>query len=318
MRNWPLILTVIIAFAAFAHGMSSMITPEMYREMSPPRLGYVFVPDDDTFVDTNHFLEIRFIQFGPEAPESVTAWIIRHHGDIPEPLEFEPVFFEAEQTEKWIAILPPLSEKGQRWFYYLTIETTEGRSIEIWKDMNLFEKLFSGFTREHQHFWATYEGNVIKEARYGKVMLVSHIVLSFGALMFMFHVIFYVFGIFAGFDVTSFIKAYKSSFWAILTFTIGAIVLGIPITWFTFACGFMPWPTQGIASMGDVTDTKSTLLVIAWVIHLLSHYKTYRQALTGHVEKGQLIRFGIWTIVALLFTIFVFLIPHSQFMQSNT
>ena len=317
MRNLPLIITIFVAFASIAYGMGKMVTPEMYREMSPPDLGYVFVPDDDTFVKTNHFLEIRFIEFGPEKPEAVTAWIGRHTYSEFEPLEFEPVFFDGEQTDKWHAVLPPLDQKGTRWFYYLTIETSMGRQFEIWKDMNWFERLFSGFSKSKQLFWTTYEGNIIREIAIGKILLVTHIVLSFGALLFMYHALYYLLAIFVEPTGTNFIRAYRSVFWGCVTFLFGALILGIPITWITFEVGFMPWPTQGIGDLGDVTDTKSTWLTIAWAILLIAHLKYYKETLKNAVEAAVMKRFAIWTLLSLLLTVFVFLIPHSQFMQDK-
>jgi len=297
--------------------MGKVVTPEIYRDMSPPRLGYVFVPDDDTFVDTDHFLEIRFIRFGPERPVSATAWISMRLSGEPEPLEFEPVFYNGEQTDKWHAILPPLSNKGERWFYYITVETSEGRTIEIRKNMNWFEKLFSGFTHDKQNFWTTYEGNVVKEIKIGKALLVTHIVLSMGALLFLFHTLYYTFQLFAKPNRFYFHRAYKTASWGILCFTIGAILIGIPITWYTFGCGFMPWPTQGLTSLGDITDTKSTWMVIAWAIMLLSHLGIYKRSLLLDAEPRKWVRFGVWILVVSLITVFIFLIPHSQFMVES-
>jgi len=299
--------------------MYSMTSPEMYREMSPPSLGYVFVPDDDTFLNTDHYLEIQFVTFGPqsEQPFSATAWISPTTHDEPEPLKFEPVVFQGEPRDKWIALLPQRENKADRWFYYITIETSEGRTIEIWKDMNWFEKFFSGFKKEHQHFWVTYEGSVSREMPAGKLVLVTHIVFSFGALLFMFHTLYYMMSIFSGAKANNFIKAYKSAFWAVMMFFVGAILLGIPITWFTFGVGFQPWPTQGLTSLGDVTDTKSTWLVIAWGILLGCYYRVFKNALSQQMEYGRFKSFAYWIIVALIFTIFVFLIPHSQFMQAG-
>jgi hypothetical protein len=317
MRNWPLIVTLIVAFVSIAYGIGQMITPEMYKEMSPPNLGYVFVPDDDDFINSNHFLEISFIEMGPEKPESVTAWISRHTYTDPTPLRFEQVYFAGEPTGKWIALLPPLEEKGTRWFYYLDIKTSTGREFEIRKDMNWFERLFSGFKETKQLFWTTYEGSLIREVHFGKAILVTHIVLACGALLIMYHALYYLLTIF--YKPTKFIfnKAYRSVFWGCLTFFIGTIVIGIPVTWYTFAVGFMPWPTQGLTNLGDITDTKSTWLVIAWAVLLLSYLKTYRAPLKQAIDTAIMKRFAIWTLVSLLLTVFVFLIPHSQFMQDK-
>ncbi len=317
MRNWPLILIVVISFASFAYGMGKMVTPEMYRDMSPPQLGYVFVPDDDTFVETNHYLEIRFIPFGPEYPVAATAFLSHTLSGDAEPLDLEPVFYEGEQTNKWIAILPPLADKGDRWFYYLTFETSEGRTIEIRKDMNWFEKLFTGFTKEKQLFWTTYEGNVIREIPSGKVLLVTHIVLTMGALLLLFHTLYYAFQLFAKPNRFYFHRAYKSAFWGILCFLVGAIIIGIPITAYTFGVGFMPWPTQGLTSLGDVTDTKSSAMIVAWAILLLANFGVYKRAFLKNAEPRKWVQFGVWVIIVSLFTVFIFLIPHSQFMQQS-
>jgi hypothetical protein len=299
--------------------MGKMISPEMYREMSPPQLGYVFVPDDDAFIDTEHYLEISFVQFGPdaEAPAAVTAWISRTTDGIFEPLAFEPIIYEGVQMGQWIAPLPTLHRKGQRWFYYLEVETSTGRKFEIWKDMNWFERLFSGFTRDKQHFWTTYEGNIVREAPMGRTILATHIVLAFGALMFLVHTLYFNLNIFARKSNGWFLRAYRSLFWAWLSFTIGTIALGIPITWYTFGVGFMPWPTQGLTNPGDITDTKSSALVVFWAILLLSYFRAYRASLSGTLDFSRARNFAIWTFIAILATVVVFMIPHSQFMQSN-
>lgn len=317
MNRWPLIITILITFLSFGHGMYKMITPEMYREMSPPHLGYVYVPDDDTFTGTNQYLEIRFIEFGTERPETVTAWIQRTVDGQPEALALEPVIYGGEQADKWLAILPPLENKGDRWFYHLTIETSEGREIEIWKSMNWFEELFSGFQKTRQHFWVTYEGNVSRETPGGKMLLVSHIVLAFGALLIMFHTIYYTLVILYKPDETNLVRAYMSAFWAWLSFGIGTIALGIPITWYTFGCGYMPWPTQGWTSPGDITDTKSTWLVIWWGVILLTNFRVIKSALNEKLDARVVRRFAIWVLISLIATVLVFLIPHSQFMQTS-
>jgi hypothetical protein len=312
------VLTIIITFLAFGHGIGQMIAPEMYREISPPGLGYVFVPDDDTFINSDQFLEITFVQTGPEQPVKATAWITHNQsGEGAEPLDFQPVLFQARQTNKWIAVLPPLPQKGDRWFYWITIDTSEGRIIEIRKHMNWFEELFSGFKERTQLFWVTYEGNVIREMIYGKVLLTTHIVLAFGSLLFMFHTLYYILSILAKPLPIFFIKAYKTAFWAIVTFAFGTIVLGIPITRITFGAGFMPWPTQGLLSYGDITDTKSTQLIFWWAVLLFAFWRDYKTAFQANASVSRMKAFSIWTIAALILTVIVFLIPHSQFMQSN-
>ncbi len=313
MRNWPLWVTLLLAFVSFLFGMSARITPEMYRDLSPS-LGYVFVPDDDTFIDSEHRLEVQFVRMGSEAPARVTAFISRSHDEPVQELEFEPLTFRGDRTRTWFAVLPPLHDKADKWFYHIEIQTTEGRSIEIWKRMNWFERLFTGFKKERQKFWVTYEGNIVREMPLGKLVLVSHIVLSVGALLFVFHTLYSCFWLLAAPDALHMMKAYRTMLGAWITFTFGTIILGPPITWYTFGEGFAPWPVRGLTSLGDITDTKSVLLVVWWGVLLLTSLASYRSAVRGDMEESRGWKFAIWTFVAILVTVFVFLIPHSQFL----
>jgi hypothetical protein len=79
----------------------------------------------------------------------------------------------------------------------------------------------------------------------------------------------------------------------------------------------MPWPTQGLTSLGDITDTKTSFLVVWWAVLLLSNLGTWMKAIKRQGDPIVERRFGWWTIVALLVTVFVFLIPHSQFLQTS-
>lgn len=312
-KNWPLWVTIVVAFIVFGFGIAGRIVPEMYRNMSPP-LGYIFVPDDDTFIDSEHRLEVDFVRMGREAPARVTAHITRHPNEPVEELEFESLLFQGEPTITWFAVLPPLHNKVDKWFYYITIETTEDRTIEIWKRMNWFEKLFTGFRKDRQYFWTTYEGNIVREMKFGKLVLVSHIVLSVGAILYMFHALFYIMWLFVAPSSKFFRKTWHVLIGAWLTFTIGTIILGPPVTWYTFAEGFSPWPVKGLNSLGDITDTKSVLLVVWWGVLLLANLKHVRSSTRGELDRSTCLRFAWWTLVAILVTTFVFLIPHSQFL----
>lgn len=319
MRNWPLALTLLIALAGFGYGMNNMISPEMYREIDPPNLSYVFVPDDDAFTDSRHRLEVQFLDFGPqsEIPVTATALISREMNGQTQPLPLEPLMYAGNPTGTWFAVLPPLADKGTRWFYNISIETSQGRTVEIWKEMNWFERWFSGFKKDRQQFWVTYEGNVTREATGGRILLVLHVVLTMGALLSLFHTLYYAFRIIQKPTDFYMLKGYKSAMSAVLLFLVGAIFIGIPITAFTFGVGFAPWPTMGLTNTGDITDTKSTYLVVWWIILLISYSRTFRAASKGNGDSRKEARFAWWTIVALLVTVFVFLIPHSQFLQSS-
>ncbi|HDS30593.1 MAG TPA: hypothetical protein ENN67_06055 [Firmicutes bacterium] len=310
--KWQLWIIIAIAFIAFAFSMNARITPEMYRNMAPP-LGYIFIPDDDTFVNSDHRLEVSFVRMGREIPTRVTAHIARHPYEDTEELDFEILTYAGEPTSTWFAILPPLPNKADRWFYYITIETSENRTIELWKRMNWFEKLFTGFKQDRRMFWVTYEGNIVREVGFGRLILVSHIVLSLGALLFMFHALYYMMCLFSSQNGHFYRRTWYSLLGAWITFFVGTMILGPPITWYTFADGFAPWPVRGFNNLGDITDTKSVLLVVWWGILLLTTYKNVRLSRTGELTKSAGMKFAWWTLLAIIITVLVFLIPHSQF-----
>ena len=313
--NWPLYVTLLIAFYCFFFAIGNMVTPEMYRKMSPPELGYVFVPDDDTFAGTDFYLQLDFIKFGPEAPQKAVAHLSESRtGTNFQDVEFEPVTIGGVTQNRWLALLPTLNEKGSRWFYYITIETTQGREIEIRKKMNWFERLIGGFNKYEQLFWVTYEGNVVRDLKGGKFLLISHIVLSLGALFFIFHTIYYSLQLIKSPNSLTFIKSFNSAFWAWLSFTIGTIAIGIPITKATFNIGFEPWPTRGLTDLGDITDTKSLFLSVWWIVLILSNMFYYFEARVGNLATAPMKKFAIGTFIALIITILVFMIPHSQFL----
>lgn len=312
-KNWPLWVTLIVAFIGFSFWMNGRIAPDMVRHMAPP-LGYIFVPDDDAFVDSEHRLEVDFIPMGREVPTRVIAHIARHPNDPIEELEFEPLFFDGEPTMTWFTVLPPLSKKADKWFYYISIETSEDRQIQLWKSMNWFEKLFTGFKRDQMMFWTTYEGNVVREAPMGRLLLLSHIVTSMGAILFMFHTLYYMMWLFVVPTSKFFRKTWNAMLGAWITFTFGTCILGPPVTWYTFAQGFYPWPLKGLTDLGDITDTKSVLLVIWWGVVLMMNWKYIRSKNRIELDPAAGKKFAWAIFIAILVTIFVFNIPHSQFL----
>ena len=106
MKSWPFHITLLVAILGFAYGALTMISPDIYKSMNPPALGYVFVPDKDAFVGDHDRLEISFMKFGSEAPFQVTAHISRNVTDPPQDLYFQPLFYQGIQTDSWYAILP--------------------------------------------------------------------------------------------------------------------------------------------------------------------------------------------------------------------
>ena len=110
--------------------------------------------------------------------------------------------------------------------------------------MDWFERLFSGFRKDKQLFWVTYTGSVTRQTPYGKLLLSMHIALAFGALLFLFHTLYYDLRLIRSPNDHEMVRAWKTALWAMIFFTAGTIALGIPITRLAFGAGFMPWPTQ--------------------------------------------------------------------------
>jgi hypothetical protein len=81
-------------------------------------------------------------------------------------------------------------------------------------------------------------------------------------------------------------------YWTIGLLTVGGLILGPIVQWYSFGAFWTGWPFGK-----DLTDNKTALIVLMWVIAAIS------LKLAKHPKR--------WTLIAAIVTLVVYLIPHS-------
>jgi hypothetical protein len=118
------------------------------------------------------------------------------------------------------------------------------------------------------------------------LLLLPHILIIFLAMLF---------STITGLEViTNGKHTYQYTWITIITLFIGGLVLGPIVQKYSFGVYWDGWPFGH-----DLTDNKSVLAFLFWVIALIAQYK----------NRGK----KLWTIVASVLMMIVFLIPHSMF-----
>jgi hypothetical protein len=198
----------------------------------------------------------------------------------------------AEGTSVYAYELPG-KEKGKRWFYRFEIVTigapTGDGKAQI--SRGLFTK------SPTTDFYVTFEGTV------PKWIMLGHVVLMMGAtILFMFAFYWLMEMIHNRYGAR---QLYYTALWGLILFALSAFALGPPASGYAFGDPFGPWPFGS-----DITDTKSLYLTILWIVHFVLFR---RQRLV--VERGSRV-FAWGTLLMLVISFIVFLIPHSLFVQS--
>lgn len=98
------------------------------------------------------------------------------------------------------------------------------------------------------------------------------------------------------------IRTYKLALWSLFFLVLGGMVLGPIVQKYAFGAFWTGWPLADNGSfnlfrMGDLTDNKTLLMVLAWVIAIFK----LRKDPTNKV----------WPVVAAVMVLVVYLIPHS-------
>ncbi len=117
-------------------------------------------------------------------------------------------------------------------------------------------------------------------------ILVAHIIAMFAAMLFAAR---------AGLDIFGRGGTLRSLvYWTIALTLVGGFVLGPIVQHYAFGAWWTGWPFGT-----DLTDNKTTVMLIAWVGAAVAGQKAKRPA--------------VWALIAGIVTFVVFLIPHSLF-----
>ncbi|MBN1504668.1 MAG: hypothetical protein JW952_06395 [Candidatus Eisenbacteria bacterium] len=290
----PLTVTLSLAGIALYFMVYSMMTPDMYRLTDPSvPINYAFVPDDDEFSRSKHYVEGTF--WSPAGDSVEVSILYKKRGTSFEEARLQ----QLGGGDKFAFALPSLAI-GERFFYYLRVSDAAGNEVEIKPRRNVMDRLVAG--GREKLFHVTYEG------RPARSLLVLHVALIMGAMLLMVHGFhFSLVHILSG-------RGLAAAYWTLLaawfTFTISVLPLGYAISKSTFGVGWTGFPVGT-----DVTDNKSLVVVLYWAVVLLRGWRPLRGEFTFRTGRMSGTTFAGLSLLGIVLTIVAYSIPHSIFVQ---
>jgi len=277
-----------------------MLKPDLYRRTDPAQtIGYVYVHDDDQKAGRQQIVQGDFWSFDREDPlDKVVLWVKAKGLDEEKPLAMA----KAPHCSRWLAPIG-LKRRGDvvdnftgrkvaildRYLYTIEITTRSGKTAVIKPERIWLEKLL-GWSEE-KRFKLTFEGEV------SRFWLILHIALMVAAPLFLVHAVYDGIRILVG--VGDPLPRLKTSLlWGWTSFFAAAVPIGVIVTWQAFRVGFEPWPLGG-----DVTDTKSVLLILLWVGLWLGCRKAGERT------------WAVVTLAGAVASTLIYLVPHSMIVQ---
>jgi len=182
----------------------------------------------------------------------------------------------------WWATTLPGREKGLRTYYFLSAEDASGRRVV------LPEEATDVWTGEYDYFKLRAEGKASRWA------LVVHVYLMFVAIFLFVHALYYAFAVLFGIDRTG--AMLTTVYAGVITF----FITGFPIGWMIEKQVLGNY-WEGIPFGWDITDSKTLFIFVFWMIPVILRM---RRRVSDY-------GFARWVIAASLFTIVMFLLPHS-------
>jgi hypothetical protein len=98
------------------------------------------------------------------------------------------------------------------------------------------------------------------------------------------------------------VRTYKLALWTLAFLVLGGLILGPVVQKYAFGAFWTGWPLAGdgtfnLFRLGDMTDNKTLVMVLAWVIAIFKLHKDPTNKL--------------WPVIAAVMVLVVYLIPHS-------
>ncbi|UCF77734.1 MAG: hypothetical protein JSW03_06370 [Candidatus Eiseniibacteriota bacterium] len=290
----PLLITVILVGIGLFIMVKSMMSPEMYRvtDRSEP-INYVFVPDYDQFIRSNHHVDGSFWSTQDD------SLFVSVHYRTPGSEYVVGRLQQIEGSNKFSFPLPSL-EKGKRFFYFLRVQDAAGNQIDIKPRRTLIDRFSAG--KKEKLFYVTFEG------RPSRALLITHVVLILAAMLLMIHGFYYSLEhLLLGRGLSG---AYWTFFFGWLLFMVSVLPLGYAVAKSAFGVGWGGFPL-GM----DITDNKSLGIVLYWFVLLLRGWRPQRTEYSVRTGKVSGTVFAGLSLLGILLTILAYSIPHSVFIQ---
>ena len=290
----PVVATIALVAIGLFLMLYGMMSPEMYRTVGPSKtINYVFVPDYDEPTGQKHFVEGSFWSTRGDSLKVITFY--RRPGKS----YAEGRLLHILGSNKFSFPMPSLG-MGERFFYFLRVEDSRGNTVDIRPKRNFMDRVFAG--GREKLFYVTYEGRPYRP------LLLLHISLIIGAMLLMVHGLrFSLSYVFSGRGLSA---AYWSLFAGWVLFTVTVLPLGISIAKSAFGVGWTGFPLGT-----DITDNKSLVIVLYWLILLLIAWKPQRGEYAPRTGRISGIAFVGLSLIGIFLTIVAHAIPHSVFVQ---
>jgi hypothetical protein len=182
----------------------------------------------------------------------------------------------------WWATTLPGNERGIRTYYFLTAEDEAGRRVV------LPENATDVWTNEYDYFKLRAEGKASRWA------LIVHVYLMLVAIILFIHGLYYAISVLYGTDRV------HAMVWTVYAAVGAFFITGFPIGWMIEKQVLGNY-WEGIPFGSDITDSKTLFIFVFWLIPVI--LRLARRA----SDRG----FAKWVVAGSLFTIVMFLLPHS-------
>jgi hypothetical protein len=269
----PLIIIVVIGVIAFGLMVLMMVVPKTKMAVSGD-LQVEYTPDKDGYEYTSHLIPIKVI-----APAGVERVVLYYGGK--EGFRQKELALTADDSTWYVTSLE-LPEKGIRTYYYFEVSDRAGNKII------LPEKATPEYGSEYQYFKLRSEGQVSRPALY------FHVLLMLFAIVLFFHVLYDALYILNGGHRER--RIVLVTLYAQICF----FITGFPLGWIIEKQALGNY-WEGIPFGWDITDSKTLFIFLYWMIPLILYW------MKKIGERG----FAKWAVGGVLFTVAMFLLPHS-------
>jgi len=186
-----------------------------------------------------------------------------------------------DATDWWATTLPG-QEKGVRTYYFLTAADSAGRRVTLPAEAT------EVWTNEYDYFKFRAEGRATRWA------LAVHIYLMLAAILLFIHALYYALCVMYGTDRSHALE------WTVYSGVVAFFITGFPIGWMIEKQVLGNY-WEGIPFGWDITDSKTLFIFAFWMIPVALHLR----------RRAADVTFARWVVVASIFTVAMFLLPHS-------
>ena len=234
-----------------------------------------YVEDTDGRVNESHLALVKITSNQPL--DSIRVKLHYYRDNVFHTLELSRL----NQTG-YFGVEIPSAGLGERTYYYLEAESYPGDRVVLPPSAT------SNFTSEYDYYKVRWEGKA------SFILLLLHIFLMIAAMFLLIHALYYAICYLQTQEKEQLLV--KCVNWGVLVF----FITGFPIGWIIEKQVLGNY-WEGIPFGWDITDSKTLFIMLYWLIPIILR----------KWEKISIKGFARWTVFGVIFTVAMFLLPHS-------